>query len=117
MTNATINPFYAARVTQGHVPAPPDSQANRPLYAKLPVAPVTGSPVPHLTSLYHFDGSDACGDRRYPGNCGGSLIKDLLRYFQPKSVFDPMTGSGTCRDVCRELGIYCYSSDLHQGFD
>ena len=28
-----------------------------------------------------------------------------------------MTGSGTCRDVCKELGIYCWSSDLHQGFD
>ena len=25
-----------------------------------------------------------------------------------------MTGSGTCRDVCRELGIYCWSSDIHQ---
>ena len=53
----------------------------------------------------------------YPGNCGGNLIKDLLRYFKPFSVLDPMTGSGTCRDVCEEMGIYCYSSDLHQGAD
>ena len=30
---------------------------------------------------------------------------------------DPMTGSGTCRDVCRELKLYCWSSDLHQGED
>jgi hypothetical protein len=28
-----------------------------------------------------------------------------------------MAGSGTCRDVCRELGIDCYSSDLHQNVD
>lgn len=28
-----------------------------------------------------------------------------------------MTGSGTCRDVCEELGIHCWSSDLHQGVD
>ena len=28
-----------------------------------------------------------------------------------------MTGSGTCRDVCKELGVYCWSNDLHQGFD
>jgi hypothetical protein len=28
-----------------------------------------------------------------------------------------MTGSGTCRDVCRDLGIACISGDIHQGFD
>jgi hypothetical protein len=56
-------------------------------------------------------------NRAYPGNCGGTLIKDLLRYFQPASVFDPMTGSGTCRDVCSELAIPCWSSDLHQNHD
>jgi hypothetical protein len=48
---------------------------------------------------------------------GSNLIKDLLRYFVVKSCFDPMTGLGTCRDVCRELGIYCWSSDLHEGMD
>jgi hypothetical protein len=28
-----------------------------------------------------------------------------------------MTGSGTCRDVCKELAIYCWSSDLHESVD
>ena len=28
-----------------------------------------------------------------------------------------MQGSGTCRDVCDELGIACLSWDIHQGFD
>jgi hypothetical protein len=28
-----------------------------------------------------------------------------------------MTGSGTAQDVCRELEIYCYSSDLKRGED
>jgi hypothetical protein len=28
-----------------------------------------------------------------------------------------MTGSGTCADVCRELGVPCLSNDIHQGFD
>ena len=28
-----------------------------------------------------------------------------------------MSGSGTCRDVCTELGIDCWSSDIHQGID
>jgi hypothetical protein len=33
------------------------------------------------------------------------------------TVLDPMTGSGTCRDVCRELGHLCWSSDLREGTD
>jgi hypothetical protein len=28
-----------------------------------------------------------------------------------------MAGSGTCRDVCDELGITCMSWDIHDGFD
>ncbi len=120
-TLATINPFYAARLQQA-APAQrlqPERrpEPDRPVYAKLPRAPKNASPVPHLTSLYHFSRAGEYGDRSYPGNCGGNLIKDLLTFFAAKSVFDPMTGSGTCRDVCKELGIYCWSSDLHQGHD
>src|SRR5580692_5609000 len=111
MYATTVNPFFAARTK----PAAPRPEAQ--LYAKLPRAPINASPVPHLTSLYHFSRAGEYGDRSYPGNCGGNLIKDLLRYFQPASVFDPMTGSGTCRDVCRELAIYCWSSDLREAVD
>ena len=85
--------------------------------AVLPMAPKNGSPVPWLTSLYHKSWAGNYGDRRYPGNCSGELIKDLLKYFRPKRVLDPMTGSGTCSDVCRELGIGCQSFDIHQGVD
>jgi putative transposase len=106
---ASINPHYAARnrrvVT---TPAEPEQSA---LYARLPRAPRTSSPVPHLTSLYHFHRAGEYGDRSWPGNCGGNLIKDLLRYFQPGLVFDPMSGSGTAEDVCRELGIPCFTGD------
>jgi hypothetical protein len=88
-----------------------------PLYAKLPHAPRTASPVPHLTSLYHFSRAGEYGSRDYPGNCGGNLIKDLLLFFRPSTVFDPMTGSATCQDVCVELAIPCVSADLKSGFD
>ena len=112
--NTPANPFYAARHrrTQIRTAIEPTVQ-----YARLPRAPITSSPVPHLTSLYHFSRAGEYGDRSYPGNCGGNLIRDLLRFYKVRSVIDPMTGSGTCRDVCEELGIYCYSSDLHQGTD
>ena len=116
MTQATriINPFFANRNQRASRPPLPYQQ---PVYAKLPRAPVTGSPVPGLTSLYHSAEAGNYGDRSYPGNCGGNLIKDLLRFFKVHTAFDPMTGSGTCRDVCDELGIYCWSSDMHQGMD
>ncbi|MGH7224145.1 MAG: hypothetical protein ACRELF_13020, partial [Gemmataceae bacterium] len=110
---ATINPFLAARrLRQGTAaprpqpqPRPARFEPEQPVYARLPRAPRNASPVPHLTSLYHNDEAGPYGDRGYPGNCSGNLIKDLLLYFKPEGiVFDPMSGSGTCADVCRSLG-------------
>lgn len=116
MTNSTaINPFYAAR--NDRISANTAIRRETPVYARLPFAPRNASPVPHLTSLYHFHRAGEYGDRKWPGNCGGNLIKDLLNYFKPGLVFDPMTGSGTARDVCQEMGIPCFSFDIHQGFD
>jgi SAM-dependent methyltransferase len=116
MTNTvTTNPFYAARLKRV---APPTEERDRPVYARLPLAPRNASPVPRLTSLYHFHRAGDYGDRSYPGNCGGNLIKDLLLYFKPNGlVMDPMSGSGTCADVCKELGIPCMSFDIHRDFD
>jgi hypothetical protein len=120
MISTAINPFYTARLFRAASPAKPSTEkagGSAPVYAKLPRAPINASPVPGLTSLYHFDKAGDYGDRRYPGNCGGNLIRDLLLYFQPSKVFDPMTGSGTCKDVCRELGVECISADIRYGFD
>ena len=105
--NPYINPHFAARLVEDRPP----------VYAKLPQAPITGSPVPQLTSLYHDEHAGDFGDRRYPGNCGGNLIRDILKFYMPERVFDPMTGSGTCRDVCQELDIDCWSNDIHADFD
>jgi len=112
--SSIINPFYhqrneTARAVQG--------KGSGKVYALLPRAPVNASPVPHLTSLYHNSDAGDYGKRSYPGNCGGNLIKDLILYFRPKKVFDPMTGSGTCADVCRELAVECVSKDIRYGFD
>jgi hypothetical protein len=117
MTTAStsINPFYAARLKR--VSRTIRDEPAKPIYARLPLAPRNASPVPHLTSLYHFHRAGEYGDRKWPGNCGGNLIKDLLNYFRPGLVFDPMTGSGTARDVCNELGIPCMAFDIHDGFD
>lgn len=105
--NPFINPAYSARM----------SDERQPVMARLPLAPMNASPVPSLTSLYHDPVAGDYGDRRYPGNCGGNLIRDLLCYFGAMRVFDPMSGSGTCSDVCRELGVDSWSGDIHRGFD
>lgn len=109
-TRSRVNPFYA-----GCQPTRNPTPVTR--YAILPQVPLNTSPVPHLTSLYHRIDAGAYGSRSYPGNCGGHLIKDLLLFFRPSAVLDPMTGSGTCADVCRELAIPCYAGDLHAGRD
>ncbi len=121
MNALVINPFYAARfrrtATVRHTQPENRLEPDQPVYVRLPKAPKNASPVPELTSLYHNPDPGDFGDRAYPGNCSGNLIRDILRFFNPYRVADPMTGSGTCKDVCDRLGIYCWSSDLHQGRD
>src|ERR1043166_7125372 len=64
--SSPVNPFY--------IPVnSPASGFRQPVlatavYAKLPAAPRTASPVPHLTSLYHFSRAGEYGNRNYPGN-------------------------------------------------
>lgn len=94
-----------------------DGHRDKDRLVPLPAAPVTGSPVPWLTSLHATPGRGPYGDPRYRGNCSGRLIKDLLCYYQPRRVLDPMQGGGTCRDVCTELGIPYCGDDLRAGFD
>ncbi len=110
---SAINPFLLSSTP----PAAPAPRPTQPRQAKLPRAPVTASPVPGLTSLYHDDDPGPWGDRAYPGNCGGNIIRDLLLYFRPGSVFDPFVGSGTCRQVCASLGIPFTGFDIRHGLD
>lgn len=89
----------------------------RTKFVEVPAAPQNASPVPELNSIHAARRRGPYGSAIYRGNCGGYLIRDLLRYYQPQRVLDPMTGSGTCRDVCRELSIPCVSMDVRFGQD
>lgn len=86
-------------------------------FIPLPEAPGNASPVPWLTSIHATENRGPYGDSRYRGNCSGYLIKDLLQYFEPTKVLDPMSGSGTCKDVCQDMDIPCHSFDLRLGHD
>lgn len=79
--------------------------------------PKTGSPVPHLCSVHSRDGRGKYGDPEFRGNCSGQLIRDVLEYFAPQTCLDPMEGSGTCRDVCKKLGVEYDGFDLSDGID
>jgi hypothetical protein len=63
------------------------------------------------------------GDSRFRGNCDGRLFKNLVLRYGAREVADPMTGSGTTRDVIEGLnqykkkGIRYWGSDLSEGFD
>lgn len=57
------------------------------------------------------------GDNLFRGNTSGYLIKDLIETYQPSSVYDPMAGSGTTRDVCKHLKVAYYGTDIHAGQD
>lgn len=69
---------------------------------------------------------NAWGDGRYRGNCDGRLFLQLVQHYRPRSVADPMLGSGTTRDVIRDLNclscetaepIRYWGSDLRHGFN
>jgi len=69
------------------------------------------------SSILSYPERGPYGDNNYRGNCTGYLLKDLFQYFNPKTVLDPMEGSGTTRDVCKELGIEYTGFDLKEGHD
>ncbi|MDZ4779944.1 MAG: hypothetical protein SGJ19_06810 [Planctomycetia bacterium] len=113
----TSGPLADPIVETRSVSTPASSADRAPRLVPLPEGPKTASPVPWLTSIHATPGRGQYGDAGYRGNCSGLLIKDLLMYYRPKRVLDPMTGGGTCRDVCRELNIECVSCDLRSGRD
>ena len=96
---------------------PQTPTVHSPRMVELPASPKNGSPVPELTSIHSVRRRGPYGNAKYRGNCGGYIIRDLLRYFGSKSVLDPMLGSGTCRDVCKELGIAHQGMDIRHGKD
>ncbi len=72
----------------------------------------------HLKSVVSYSQRGPWGDTKFPGNTSGYLLVDLIDYYQPKSILDPMEGSGTTGDVAFDMGDIPYMGlDLHSGFD
>ena len=72
----------------------------------------------HLKSVVQYPNRGPWGDAKFPGNTSGYLLVDLIDYYQPKSILDPMEGSGTTGDVAFDMGDIPYTGlDLLSGFD
>ncbi len=72
-----------------------------------------------LRSLVNYPSRGPFGLHDFPGNASGWLLVQLIDHFTPTSVFDPMEGSGTSRDVCEAMNIHYYGNDLKNsdGYD
>ena len=75
---------------------------------------------PHLLSTTLWDyprqnyGTSTKGSNKYPGVTPAFIIYNLIkRYTEPgEIVLDPMAGSGTTLDVCKEEGRQCIAYDI-----
>ncbi|AJF08165.1 hypothetical protein [Geoalkalibacter subterraneus] len=70
-----------------------------------------------MHSLLSFKDRGKWGDSRWRGNCSGHVIRELVDHFCPSLFVDVCEGSGTSRDVCKELGVEYVGLDLHRGQD
>lgn len=69
-----------------------------------------------LTTIVSYPERGHWGNNKWRGNCSGKMVMDLLDHFRPKKVLDPMVGSGTTLDVCREKGVKAVGLDLNPAF-
>lgn len=70
-----------------------------------------------MNSVVSYPDRGPWGDARWRGNTSGYIIKDLIEHFRPQLFLDVCEGSGTSRDVCRDLGVEYVGLDLHMGVD
>ena len=66
-----------------------------------------------MKSVLNFPERGPWGDAKWRGNCSGHIQRELIDHFKPKLFVDVCEGSGTSRDVCRDLGVEYVGFDLH----
>lgn len=70
-----------------------------------------------MKSVMSFPERGNYGNSNWRGNTSGYVIKELIEHFNPKLFVDACEGSGTSRDVCKEMGIEYVGLDLYKGQD
>lgn len=93
----------------------PDLDLNK---IKIPRAKLEDKPRLESTTLWDYPrqsyGKTPKGNNKYPGVTPAFIIYNLIkRYTEPGDiVLDPMAGSGTTLDVCKEEGRRCIAYDI-----
>lgn len=70
-----------------------------------------------MNSVVSYPNRGTWENSKYRGNCSGHIIVDLIKHFSPNSFLDVTEGSGTSKDVCKELNVNYKGLDLNKGFD
>lgn len=70
-----------------------------------------------MHSVVSYPNRGNYGRNDWRGNTSGYIIKDLIEHFTPKLFVDACEGSGTSKDVCKEMGIEYVGLDLYKGQD
>ena len=70
-----------------------------------------------MKSVMSFPERGNYGDSKGRGNTSGYIIKELIQHFNPRLFVDACEGSGTSKDVCKEMGIEYVGLDLYKGQD
>ena len=70
-----------------------------------------------MKSVMSFPNRGPWGKSNWRGNTSGHVIREIVEHFQPKLFVDACEGSGTSRDVCRDMGIDYVGLDLFNGQD
>lgn len=70
-----------------------------------------------MKSVMSFPERGNYGNSNWRGNTSGYVIKELVEHFKPKLFLDACEGSGTSKDVCKEMGIEYVGLDLYKGQD
>jgi len=70
---------------------------------------------PYLKSLVSYKNRGSFGDAYFAGNASGFLLVELIHFFKPTIIFDPMEGGETSRDVCKAMSVKYFGNDLLSG--
>lgn len=70
-----------------------------------------------MKSVMSYPSRGNWGKSNWRGNTSGYIIKDLIEHFNPKLFVDACEGSGTSRDVCKDMNVEYVGLDLYKGND
>ncbi|KAB7884997.1 hypothetical protein [Poseidonibacter ostreae] len=70
-----------------------------------------------MKSVLSYPNRGKWGKSSWRGNSSGYIIKEMIEHFRPNLFVDACEGSGTSRDVCKDMNVNYVGLDLYNGND